>query len=327
MAGMRRARPVLLAARGVAAAERDGIRALLSGRATTSSRCVASSIPTWSIEITLESPDEALRKRNGKFPWPMRSSRRTIERALAHGCRKLDVFFMTGLPGQRYEDALAIADYASTCSIASGSTAGLHPFVAPLGPFLDPGCRAFEEPTSATGGSVARSRTITRPFLHDGWHQILSYETDGMTRDEIVRATYDVAERLNDLKRRHGLIDRRDVRRTCTSAWPSLGARGRAAADDILERRRRRAGEPRTMFGDDELKWPVRQRLPHRTDAAAESCRRPRPGIRTHGCAADGTVRRVAGGALTRPNRRSPASAVGCHVRRVRTGQVARLTT
>ena len=191
----RRALPVLLEAH--AAGQRDGVRALLSGERRLL-RCVARSVPTWSIEITLESPDEALRQRNGKFPWPNAIVEDTIERALAHGCHKLDIFFMTGLPGQRYEDALKIADYCEHLLDRFGSSGRLHPFVAPLGPFLDPGSRAFEEPGF---GYTSFCRTLEehrQAFLHDGWHKILSYETNGMTRDEIVRATYDVAERLND---------------------------------------------------------------------------------------------------------------------------------
>jgi len=107
---------------------------------------VSRSVRTWSIEITLESPDEALRRRNGKFPWSNAVVEETIQEALAHGCRTLDVFFMTGLPGQRYEDALAIADYCEHLLDRFGADGRLHPFVAPLGPFLDPGSRAFEQP-------------------------------------------------------------------------------------------------------------------------------------------------------------------------------------
>jgi B12-binding domain/radical SAM domain protein len=222
---------------------------------------VARSVPTWSIEITLESPDESVRERNGKFPWPNAIVEETIERALAHGCHKLDVFFMTGLPGQRYADALRIADYCEHLLERFGADRRLHPFVAPLGPFLDPGCRAFEQ---REFGYTPFCRTLEdhrQAFLHDGWHQILSYETDGMTRDEIVQATYDVAGRLNDLKHRNGLIDDRtaaDVefrlaiaRRIVATSAGGDGMSGTAAA----------LANHRTMFGDDELKWPVKHRF------------------------------------------------------------------
>jgi len=223
---------------------------------------IARSVPTWSVEITLESPDEALRRRNGKFPWSNAIVEDTFERALAHGCRKLDVFFMTGLPGQRYEDALAIADYCEHLLERFGSDGRLHPFVAPLGPFLDPGCRAFEQPQL---GYTTFCRTLEdhrRAFLHHGWQKILSYETGSMTRDDIVRATYDVADRLNALKHRHRLIDDRtfaEVRFRLKIARQIIA--NMDDDDDELGATAAELANHRIMFGDDELKWPVRHRF------------------------------------------------------------------
>jgi B12-binding domain/radical SAM domain protein len=219
---------------------------------------LARSVPNWSIEITLESPDEALRKRNGKFPWSNKVVEDTIARALAHGCRRLDIFFMTGLPGQRYEDALKIVDYCEQLLDRFGADGRLHPFVAPLGPFLDPGSRAFEEPSFGYSTLYRTLEEHRQAFLHTGWQKILSYETSGMTRDEIARATYDVAERLNELKHRHALVDDRTfaavrsrlalARRLIDSAADADGAGERAAE----------LSQHCTMFGDDELKWPMR---------------------------------------------------------------------
>jgi hypothetical protein len=220
---------------------------------------IARSVPTWSVEMTLESPDEKLRKCNGKFPCSNAVVEETIARALARGCRKLDLFFMVGLPDQRYEDALAIADYCEHLLDRFGADRRLHPFVAPLGPFLDPGCKAFEQPEF---GYRLLCRTLAdheQAFLHDSWSKILSYETSGMTRDEIARATYDVAGRLNDLKHRYGLIDDRtfdDVRHRLNVAQQMQDAVASDAARAAAE-----LSSHRTMFGDDELKWPVEHRF------------------------------------------------------------------
>ena len=118
---------------------------------------IRQSVPTWSLEITLESPDERLRRRNGKFPWSNAIVEDTIRRALAHGCRKLDVFFMIGLPGQRFDEAIAIADYCEHLLERFGAEGRVHPFVTPLSPFLDPGSRAFEEPSF---GYTVAGRTL-----------------------------------------------------------------------------------------------------------------------------------------------------------------------
>ena len=89
-----------------------------------------------------------------------------------------------------------------------------------------------------------------------------------MTRDEIVRATYDVAERLNRVKRRHGLIDettfaevdfRLNVARLVLAETERQGDMT-AEAHERLDRYIRLANQA-TMFGNDELKAPVRHRF------------------------------------------------------------------
>ena len=53
----------------------------------------------------------------------------TVASVLAHGCRKLDLFFMVGIPGQRPQDALATVDYCDHLVARFGArhSAGLDP--------------------------------------------------------------------------------------------------------------------------------------------------------------------------------------------------------
>jgi B12-binding domain/radical SAM domain protein len=221
---------------------------------------VERSVPAWSLEITLESPDERLRRVNGKFPFANDAVERTVRSALAHGCRTLDVFFMIGLPHQTREAALAIPDYCERL-IGLGGPGRIRPFVAPLGPFLDPGSRAFEEPELGYRRFCSTLDDHCRAALQPTWPQILSYETDGMTRAEIARATYDVAERLNAIKRRHGLIDgptADGVASRLRVARELLETAGQATPPSHAAVEMANHG---TMFGDDELKWPVGHRF------------------------------------------------------------------
>lgn len=216
---------------------------------------VKRSVKTWSAEITLESPDERLRTINGKWPWSNTKVEATIESALAHGCRMLDVFFMTGLPHQTEADALATPDYCEHLLRQFGSR--VRPFIAPLGPFLDPGSRAFEEPSFGYHRFCRTLADHRQAFLHGSWEQILSYETDRMSRTQIARVTYEAAERLNDLKQRYGSIDARThagVAERLQAARRILDAGGTGhVSHAALE-----LANHGTMFGDDELKWPVR---------------------------------------------------------------------
>ena len=229
---------------------------------------VADSLPAWSVELTLESPDEALRRVNRKFPWPNEVVEATMAQALAHGCRKLDVFFMVGLPHQRYADAMAIPEYCESLIQRFGADGRLRPFVAPLGPFLDPGSRAFEDPRLGYRSFCRTLDDHRKALLEDGWQRMLSYETDGMRRDEIVRATYDVAERLNVIKRRHGLIDEKtfaevDFRLNVARLVLAGIEREDAKDPEIRERLDRyiHLANQATMFGNDELKSPVSHRF------------------------------------------------------------------
>jgi hypothetical protein len=161
---------------------------------------------------------------------------------------------MVGLPHQSRADAAAIPDYCEHLLARFGGDGRLRPFVAPLGPFLDPGSRAFEQPEFGYRLFCRSLEDHRRAFLRDGWQHILSYETDAMTRDEIASATYDVAERLNEIKRRYRLIDER--------TFDGVAARLRVARE-LLEagtdgRHDLELANHGTMFGDDELKWPVR---------------------------------------------------------------------
>jgi hypothetical protein len=220
---------------------------------------VARAVPAWSLQITLESPDEGHRRMNGKWPWSNATVERTIDAALARGCRRVDVFFMVGLPHQRYRDALTIPDYCGHL-IARSPAGRVRPFVAPLGPFLDPGSRAFEQPSFGYRRLCTTLDDHRRAFLHDRWDQILSYETDAMSRREIAAATYDVAAALNAIKRHHGLIDETTYAgvESRLSAARALLERdadvSSAAGHAALE-----LANHGTMFGDDELKWPVRR--------------------------------------------------------------------
>jgi len=220
-------------------------------------RLVRDSVPRWSIEITPESPDEQHRRFNGKWPWPNAVLERTITRALAHGCRTADVFFMIGLPRQRYADALAIPAYCARL-IEENRPGAVRPFAAPLGPFLDPGSRAFELPSLGYTRFCRSLEDHRRAFLQHGWHQILSYETDSMTRREIAVATYDVAERLNAIKWRHGLIDASTFEGVAGRLRIARHLLDEGATDADFTHAALEMANHGTMFGDDELKWPLR---------------------------------------------------------------------
>jgi hypothetical protein len=86
-----------------------------------------------------------------------------------------------------------------------------------MGPFIDPGSRGFEQPERFGYRLIARTLEEHRRLLvQPTWEHILNYETRWMTRRELVDATYEAAERLNELKMKYGRIPARRGRAVAT---------------------------------------------------------------------------------------------------------------
>jgi B12-binding domain/radical SAM domain protein len=170
---------------------------------------IAEAIPHYNLEISPESHDEEIRRAFGR-PYDNSSLERMIRDAIDLGCRRIDVFFMTGLPKQTSQSVLDTVDYCRSLLERFRPYHKLLPFISPLAPFLDPGSMVFEEPE--TYGYRLLHRTVEehrKALLAPSWKYTLNYETEWMTRDEIVTSTYEAGKRLNRLKAQFGLIDQK----------------------------------------------------------------------------------------------------------------------
>jgi len=168
---------------------------------------IAESIPNFNIEISPESHDEEIRRAFGR-PYDNPSLERMIRDAIEFDCKRIDVFFMTGLPKQTAQSVLDTVDYCRSLLGQVHPYRRLLPFISPLAPFLDPGSMVFEEPEKY--GYRLLYKTVEehrKALLAPSWKYILNYETQWMTRDEIVYSTYEAGKRLNRLKVDLGLID------------------------------------------------------------------------------------------------------------------------
>ena len=168
---------------------------------------IAESISNFNIEISPESHDEEVRRAFGR-PYDNASLEQMIADAIELGCKRIDVFFMTGLPKQTPLSVMETVDYCRTLIERFQPYRKLLPFISPLAPFLDPGSTVFEEPEKY--GYRLLYRTVEehrQALLSPSWKYILNYETEWMNRDEIVYSTYEAGKRLNRLKAEFGLID------------------------------------------------------------------------------------------------------------------------
>lgn len=160
----------------------------------------------WSIEFSPDSYDETVRTALGKG-YTNEAIERTLPAAFANGCSRFDLFFMTGLPQQTRESALATAAAARRLWGLVQPADHLFIYDSPFAPFVDPGSRAFEEPEK--WGYRLRAHTLEehrRLLDSPSWKHVLSYETQWMTRDEIAEASYDAANVLTDAERDSGRL-------------------------------------------------------------------------------------------------------------------------
>jgi len=221
---------------------------------------------SWSLQITIESPDPAIRRVNGKFPVPNSVVEETLASALGQGCQKLDLFFMVGLSGQTPEIARSTVDYCRHLVRRFGADPRLQFYVAPLGPFLDPGSRAFEDPELGFHRRFFTLEDHRQALLGPTWREMLSYETDWMTREQIVSVTYEVGAALNDLKLEAGLVDAATHATVAQhfaiarETFPRVDALAGLSGDERAAALRQLSSDvaqanTASLVGTDELKW------------------------------------------------------------------------
>ncbi|MDI6885333.1 MAG: TIGR04190 family B12-binding domain/radical SAM domain protein [archaeon] len=173
---------------------------------------MAESVENFNFELSPDSHDERIRAIEGK-----RYTNEVVEKnigwALDSGCNRFDLFFMIGLPFQTRESVMETVDWCGYLMEKFGTR--VVPFILPYSPFLDPGCSLYEHPEKF--GYKILFNTFEdhrKALLSPSWKYALNYETNWMTRDEIVDCTYRAGLGLNRLKMEYGLIDYASFKRT-----------------------------------------------------------------------------------------------------------------
>jgi B12-binding domain/radical SAM domain protein len=169
---------------------------------------VARALPNFTVEISMESDDEKVRRAFGR-PYSNQEIENTIDYALDAGAQRLDLFFMTGLKEQTYESVMGTVEYSRQMlkRYSHNGENRVIPFISPLAPFVDPGSQAFEEPEKHGYRLFARTLEEHRQLLlAPSWKYVLNYETKWMNRDQIVAATYEAGRRMNLIKGEYGVI-------------------------------------------------------------------------------------------------------------------------
>jgi B12-binding domain/radical SAM domain protein len=176
---------------------------------------ISRAISNFNIQISPESQEETVRKAFGRH-YSNQELEQTIEAALAAGCQRVDLFFMTGLPQQTRESVKDLAGYWQYLfsRFTRDKPERFQIYVSPLAPFLDPGSLAFENPEKYGYRLLYRSlKEHCQALEAPSWKYMLNYETQWMNRDQIVESTYRAAESLNQLNARFGIISQKEADR------------------------------------------------------------------------------------------------------------------
>ncbi len=166
------------------------------------------SCPNFCLEISPESHDPEVRRAAGRN-YSTEALEQTISDALDAGCGRLDVFFMIGLPKQTPQSVMDTIDYCGFLLQKFKGDKRLFLFIAPLSPFLDPGSLGREQPQRYGYRILFRTLEEHRQaLLAPSWKYSLNYETEWMTRQQIVDTAYEAIRRLNRLKAKYGIISK-----------------------------------------------------------------------------------------------------------------------
>ncbi|WP_318502649.1 TIGR04190 family B12-binding domain/radical SAM domain protein [Bacillus sp. T3] len=228
-------------------------------------------VPKYSMELTLETHDEGIRRFNGKFRCTNKKVINTLNYALKHGCAKIDLFFMVGIPDQDYASALKNIDFVEEIHNSCNQDRRLSYFVAPLAPFLDPASPAFENPELYGYKKFCHTLEDHREAIKaPSWKYMLSYETNKMTRDDIVNSTYESASLLNDFKLKYNLIDKathEDVKGKITASMKYIEKidhlmtlpEAEKTAELLKIKKEIEGINEYSICGEHELKWEVKK--------------------------------------------------------------------
>ncbi len=162
----------------------------------------------YSVEISVESHDDDVRRAFGKSHYTMADVEESIAIALANGCSRFDLYYMTGLPSQTAASVLETVPYAKSLYEKMDNDKRLLQFTSPMAPFLDPGSLVFDHPEEY--GYTLQAHTLEEHrqlLLQPSWKYIMNYESTAMSKDELVDVTYEAAVGLNRVKADIGHIE------------------------------------------------------------------------------------------------------------------------
>jgi clorobiocin/coumermycin A biosynthesis protein CloN6/CouN6 len=158
------------------------------------------------IMLSPESHDPKISAAAGRGNYSMQQMEEWIPRALDAGVKGVMIWFFIGMPYQDRQSVMDTVAYSERLIRKFGGWNAL-PLICPMVPFLDPGCRFFEEPEQ--NGYRIYHRTLEehrQAMVEPLWHRRLNYETEWLSRRELQDVSYEAIARLVEIKGEYGVL-------------------------------------------------------------------------------------------------------------------------
>lgn len=158
------------------------------------------------IMLSPESHDPKISAAAGRGTYTMEQMEDWIPRALDAGVKGVMIWFFIGMPYQDRQSVMDTVAYSERLIRKFGGWAAL-PLICPMVPFLDPGCRFFEEPEQH--GYRIFHRTLEehrQAMVEPLWHRRLNYETHWLDRRQLQDVSYEAIARLVEIKGEFGVL-------------------------------------------------------------------------------------------------------------------------
>lgn len=160
------------------------------------------------FNLSPQSHDVEISKLSGRGTFTMEEMENWIERVLPLGVHSINVWFFIGMPKQTPKSVFDTVDYCQTL-LQKFKGKDVIPVICPMIPFLDPGSTFFVEPEKHGYKIFHRSLEEHRKaMLSISLKGRLNYETNWMSRDQIIYTSYEAVRRLVRAKCEIGMLPR-----------------------------------------------------------------------------------------------------------------------
>lgn len=157
------------------------------------------------IELSPDSDDMAVARASGRGTYTMEEMEEFID-ALIDEVHSFEIYFMLGLPKQTKESVRGTVRYCAHL-LEKYRGRAVTPFICPMLPFLDPGSEIYDHPERFGYRIFHRSvEDHVHALVSLNWRDRLNYETEWLSREELVAISYEAVRDLTLLKKKHRVL-------------------------------------------------------------------------------------------------------------------------